>query len=222
MKRLLRAKAGRIESAAGKAGAPTGSNIAVGCAALGAGGNIKRLVSTKSWMDGCHSNHLKMMGPDQIRFAADRMLGRLAKMLRLLGYDTLYSAEIATKQLGEIAWQGERVVLSRGVIEKRFPHAPNVVRVGSEYAPEQLREVVERFRLDTRAGLWTRCTLCNAAIERVDRSAVQPAVAPKVFQVYRDFFRCTGCGHVYWRGSHVERIIRNLGTILGEDDRGVA
>ncbi len=141
-------------------------------------------------------------------------------MLRLLGYDTLYSLDTTTAQLNEMARRGERVVLTRGVLQKRFPHVSNVFRVGSEYAPEQLREVVERFHLDTRTGLWTRCTLCNAAIERLDKVAVQHAVAPKVFQIYSEFFRCSGCGHVYWRGSHVERITRNLRILLGEGDTG--
>ena len=148
------------------------------------------------------------------------MLGRLAKMLRLLGYDTLYSPNTTTAQLGEIARSSERVVLTRGAIEKRFPQVAGVFRVDSEYAPEQLREVVERFRLDTRAGLWTRCTLCNAVIERVDKAAIQGVVAPKVFQIYDGFFRCSGCGHVYWRGSHVESILRNLETLLGAGDTG--
>ena len=160
------------------------------------------------------------LGPDQIRFAADRMLGRLAKMLRLLGYDTLYSPNTTMAQLEQIARGGERVVLTRGAIEKRFPQVAGVFRVDSEYAPEQMREVVERFRLDMRAGLWMRCTLCNAVIERVDKAAVQEVVAPKVFRVYDTFFRCSGCGHVYWRGSHVERILRNLETLLGGGDTG--
>lgn len=167
------------------------------------------------------------LGPDQIRFAADRMLGRLAKMLRLFGYDTLYSPNTTTAQLEQIARGGERVVLTRGAIEKRFPQVAGVFRVDSgvfrvdsEDAPEQIREVAERFRLDMRAGLWTRCTLCNAAIERVDKAAVQEVVAPKVFRVYDTFFRCSGCGHVYWRGSHVERILRNLETLLGGGNTG--
>jgi uncharacterized protein len=150
-----------------------------------------------------------------VHFAADRMLGRLAKMLRLLGYDTLYSPNVTTAALHEIAERGERVVLTRGTVEKRFPRVADAFRVDSEHAPEQLREVVERFRLDTCAGLWTRCTLCNAIIERVDKAAIQGIVAPRVFQIYDEFFRCSGCGHVYWCGSHVERILRNLETLLG-------
>lgn len=153
--------------------------------------------------------------PHQIRFAADRMLGRLAKMLRLLGYDTLYSPNLTTAELNQIARRGERVVLTRGRIEKRFPRVANAFRVDSEYAPEQLREVAERFRLDTRAGLWTRCTLCNARIEPVEKAAIQGIVPPKVFQIYDAFFRCSGCGHVYWCGSHVDRILRNLEALLG-------
>ena len=157
------------------------------------------------------------LGPDQIRFAADRMLGRLAKMLRLLGYDTLYSPNTTTAQLEEIARGSERVVLTRGAIEKRFPRIAGVFRVDSEYAPAQMRDVVERFRLDTRAGLWTRCTRCNAVIEQVEKAAIQEVVAPKVFRIYDVFFCCSGCGRVYWRGSHVERILRNLETLLGGD-----
>src|SRR5574337_422808 len=151
-----------------------------------------------------------MTQPLQPRFAADRMLGRLARMLRLLGYDTLYAPDIATARLREIAGQGERVVLTRGDIAKRFPRIEeNILSLKSEHPPEQLREVVERVGLNTHAGLWTRCTLCNAAIERVERHEVESQVPPKVFQVYTEFFRCTGCEHIYWRGSHVERILKN-------------
>jgi len=142
------------------------------------------------------------------------MLGRLARMLRLLGYDTLYAPQMTTPQLLDIARQGERVVLTRGDAQKRFPDVPRVISVKSEYPPEQLREVVERFQLDTRAGLWTRCTLCNALIVRADKSTIESQVEPRIFRLYEEFYRCAGCGHIYWRGSHVERMLKNLSNIL--------
>ncbi len=148
-------------------------------------------------------------------FAADRMLGRLARMLRLLGYDTLYSPAFTPTQLQEIAHQSDRTVLTRGDATKRFPSLPNVYSVRSENPPEQLREVVGHFHLDTRAGLWTRCTLCNALIEKVERQQVESEIQPKILQLYEEFFRCIGCGHIYWRGSHVDRITKNLAWILG-------
>ena len=150
---------------------------------------------------------------NEIRFAADRMLGRLARMLRLLGYDTLYANDMT--QLLAIARSGERVVLTRGETAQRFPHLDKVLSLKSEYPPEQLRELVERLGLDTRSGLWTRCTLCNAPIERVEKAGVEALVEAKIFRLYEEFYRCTGCSHVYWRGSHVDRILRNLGFLLG-------
>lgn len=135
-------------------------------------------------------------------------------MLRLLGYDTEYSPQMATAHLQEAARQGDRIVLTRGRAEKRFPSLANVFCVKSELAPEQLREVVSHFKLDVRTGLWTRCTLCNAPIEKVEKKEVSDRVPPKVAEVYEDFYRCAGCGHTYWRGSHVERILKNLAALL--------
>jgi uncharacterized protein len=149
------------------------------------------------------------------RFAADRMLGRLARMLRLLGFDTVYAPEITTAQLLEAARREDRILLTRGHAEKRFPAMKNVISLESQFPPEQLRELVGRFKLDTRAGLWTRCTLCNGAIEKVDKQQVHTRVEPKVFQVYQQFYRCAQCDHIYWQGSHVERILKNLDRLLG-------
>ena len=151
------------------------------------------------------------------RFVADRMLGRLARMLRLLGYDTLYSPAFTPAQLQEMARRGDRLVLTRGNAQKRFSNLQNVYSVPSERPPEQLRDVVEHYGLETRAGLWTRCTLCNALIQKVEKSQVESLIKPKILQLYQEFFRCTGCAHIYWRGSHVERITENLERMLGPE-----
>jgi len=155
------------------------------------------------------------MNSSEIRFAADRMLGRLARMLRLLGYDTYYANDATAAQLLAMGRSGARVILTRGETAQRFPHLDKVLSLKSEYPPQQLREVVERLALDTRSGLWSRCTLCNAPIERVEKAGVEALVEAKIFQLYEDFYRCTGCGHVYWHGSHVDRMLRNLEFVLG-------
>ena len=155
----------------------------------------------------------------EIRFVADRMLGRLARMLRLLGYDTYYANDATAAQLLAMGRSGARVILTRGETAQRFPHLDKVLSLKSEYPPQQLREVVERLALDTRSGLWSRCTLCNAPIERVEKAGVEALVEAKIFQLYEDFYRCTGCGHVYWHGSHVDRILRNLEFLLGVESQ---
>jgi uncharacterized protein len=151
------------------------------------------------------------------RFAADRMVGRLARMLRLLGYDTIYLPKLDPAGLAETAQREDRIILTRGETRQRFPAASKIFCVESEYPPEQLREVVEEFSLDPRSGLWTRCTMCNGAITSVRKETVQSEVEPKVFEIYDEFFRCSACGHVYWHGSHVERILKNLSYVLGRE-----
>ena len=154
------------------------------------------------------------MNACEVQFAADRMLGRLAKLLRLLGYDTWYAPDVSTAQLLEIVGHSQRVLLTRGDPQKRFAAVRRVYSLKSEHPPEQLREMVARLGLDTRSALWTRCTLCNSPIATVAKSGVEASLDPKVLSLYEAFFRCTGCGHIYWRGSHVERILRNLEDLL--------
>jgi uncharacterized protein len=151
------------------------------------------------------------------RFAADRMVGRLARMLRLLGYDTIYLPKLDPVALAEIARREQRIILTRGEVRQRFPRTAKVLRVESEYPPEQLREIVEEFSLDPSSGLWTRCTMCNGPITSVPKETVQSEVKPKVFELYEEFFRCSVCGRVYWHGSHVERILKNLSHVLGRE-----
>ena len=151
------------------------------------------------------------------RFIADRMLGRLARMLRLLGYDTLYQPELKPAGLAELAGSENRIILTRGDTRPRFRGATNVFSIRSENPPEQLREVVAEFSLDPKLGLWSRCTLCNGVISSAAKEEIKGLVKPGVFEIYADFYRCDGCGRVYWHGSHVERILKNLSAVLGKE-----
>jgi uncharacterized protein len=145
------------------------------------------------------------------------MIGRLARMLRLLGYDTFYLPELGAAGLAEAAEREDRIILTRGETRLRFPGAARVFSVKSENSAEQLREVVNEFSLDPKSGLWTRCTVCNGSISSVPKEEVESLVKPRVYEFYQEFFRCSGCGRVYWHGSHVERILKNLSVVLGRE-----
>jgi hypothetical protein len=155
-----------------------------------------------------------MTGPTEICFLADQMLGKLARLLRLLGYDTLYEPGARLDRIRELAAGSDRVLLTRGRAEERFPGVANCLSLESEDAGEQVRAVVSRFRLDTESGRFTRCTLCNALLKPVEKASLHDRIPPKVWEVYSEFLECSGCGHIYWQGSHVERILRNLKTVL--------
>lgn len=144
--------------------------------------------------------------PGEPRFVADQMLGRLAARLRLLGYDTLTVYDLADSEVTRLA--AGRILLTRDAALARTRAVP-VHFVNATSPREQLAEVVAALGLEPdRSRLFTRCTLCNTPVDPVDEAAID--VPPGVRDRGLAFFRCPGCEHVYWRGSHVERILDDL------------
>jgi uncharacterized protein with PIN domain len=143
---------------------------------------------------------------EEPRFFADAMLGRLARWLRILGYDTSYEAHVEDASLVRRAIQEERVILTRDRALPEEFRVPALVLVEAERPEEQLRELVTRLGLDTERRLFTRCSLCNAGLEPVSRDQISQRVPARVLRDHDHFKRCLGCGRVYWEGSHVDRI----------------
>jgi uncharacterized protein len=144
------------------------------------------------------------------RFAADRMLQRLARWLRLLGADVLSNETLGGAQLLKAARQQGRIVLSR---DKRLRTAPDVLYIESNDFRGQLREVLFRFPFDTRARAFTRCSCCNEPLREVGREAVVRRVPPFVYASHEKFALCDRCGRVYWGASHFERAMREMESL---------
>lgn len=148
-------------------------------------------------------------------FVADAMLGRLAKALRMLGFDVVYRPDIADGELKMVALREKRVVLTRDheVAETRLP--VDVLFVESDHVEEQLRQTVDALGLRPSAELFTRCLVCNVAVEDAAREDVRDDVPPYVYETQRRFARCPSCGRVYWAATHVERAREWLDDVLG-------
>ncbi len=153
------------------------------------------------------------------KFLCDAMLGGLAKWLRAAGYDTYYAREgtnLSDRFLTEKALTEGRVLLtSDGGFLERKPVRDG--RVGFFMVPhlpleEQLRLVVDRFDLERRQS---RCMECNGELEVVEPGAVAGRVPEGVVQDHEEFFRCLGCGRVFWHGSHWDRIGGRLERVFG-------
>jgi hypothetical protein len=161
---------------------------------------------------------------DRPTFAVDAMLGRLAKALRMLGYDTHYDSGISDSDLKLLALREGRVVLTRDreIAETSLPL--RVVLVESDHPEEQLRQIVDEFALDVEGALFTRCLVCNAPVEEASREEAEGRVPPYVFSTQERFARCPSCGRIYWAATHVEAAKRRLEEILegeGEEDGDV-
>lgn len=138
------------------------------------------------------------------RFVLDVHLGKLARRLRLLGVDAAYRNDAADDELIEQAAREDRVLLTqdRGILRRRALRCGAYVR-GSGPA-EQLDDVLDRFAPPL--APWTRCTLCNGALEPVPKHEVVDEIEPGTRRCFDDYARCAACGQVYWRGAHARRI----------------
>lgn len=144
------------------------------------------------------------------KFAADLMLGRLARWLRLLGADVIWGAALHGRALLEAARREGRVVLTR---DKRLRTAPDALYIESNYFREQLRQVLARFPFDPRARAFTRCSECNEPLSRVSRELVQRRVPPFVYASHETFAECDRCGRIYWDATHPARAMRELDSL---------
>lgn len=146
------------------------------------------------------------LAPGEPRFVADQMLGRLAARLRLLGYDTLTVYDLADSEVTRLA--AGRILLTRDAALARTQAVP-ALRVAATDPRGQLVEVLAALALaPDPARLFTRCTLCNTLVEPAAEADVE--VPAGVRGRGLAFVRCPGCGQVYWRGSHVDRILDEL------------
>lgn len=153
-------------------------------------------------------------GSASVKFVADAMLGRLARWLRILGFDVLYVPDIEDRELVRIAREQERTILTRDSHFLSRKGLKGLIFITSDDARSQLREAVEHMGMHDAVPL-SRCPVCNGALEVVDRKeTVRESVPDHVFHVFSDFIKCTKCGKVYWEGSHFQGIQGTLKDIV--------
>lgn len=148
-----------------------------------------------------------------MRLLADCMLGRLAKWLRLLGYDTVYENDATDHELARRARAEGRVLLTRDR-ELAARRGLDTLLIRSEVLEEQLEEVQDAIGPPPDASL-TRCSVCNGQLEDVSVAEIADRVPPYVRRTHSDFRRCVRCGRVYWRGTHVDGIEEELESFTG-------
>ena len=154
-----------------------------------------------------------------MKFIADCMLGKLAKWLRILGYDTRYVQDADDDELVRIAVREDRVLLTRDreLCDRRMVRA-RCVFVDWGATARQVRQVLDELDLHIDpANLFTRCAVCNSEIVRLERSQVEGRVPPYVYLTQSQYGQCPECGRIYWHGTHVDAVLRAL-RHAGEDD----
>jgi uncharacterized protein with PIN domain len=151
---------------------------------------------------------------DTPSFVADAQLGGLARMLRMLGFDTLYDHAICDPDIIELALRDRRIVLTRDRELLKIRDVARGCYVHTRKPETQLQEVAARYGLARHMQPFTLCLHCNFRLEAIDRNAVMEHVPPRIAERYAGFMRCPGCDRIYWQGSHWTRMREMLGASL--------
>lgn len=140
------------------------------------------------------------------RFVLDGHLGKLARRLRLLGFDCAYANDPTDDRLAQIAVAERRILLTRDRFLLRRRTVTHGYLVRSDLPDEQVREVVRRFQLTGSIEPFTRCPACNGLLRPVEKSAIEHRLPPRTRRYYDDFRTCPDCARDYWRGAHHARL----------------
>jgi uncharacterized protein len=152
------------------------------------------------------------MSENEIKFAADRMLGRLVKWLRVIGQDVIYGPHLTGYGLIRAARAEGRLILTRDRrLKQKQP--PPFVFIESDHYREQLRQVIQECGLKPGRGLLTRCVTCNTVLQPRSKETVERLVPPYVFSTQEKFSWCPECRRVYWPATHHEKMLRELRTL---------
>ncbi len=167
------------------------------------------------FFDVFHPTSLRPAALVDLKFLVDINVGKLASLLRMLGFDTKYQPLLDDPELASIASRERRILLSRdrNLLKRKIVEFGHLVR---EIKPlNQAIEIVELFALRDKIRPFSRCLRCNGRLREVAKDKIS-SLEPLTRKYYNDFKRCTVCGQIYWPGSHRQKMERVLAEIIGE------
>lgn len=149
----------------------------------------------------------------EIAFVCDVHLGRLCKYLRMLGFDTSYSNNYTPQQMIEISNREKRIILSRSLNLIRHKEITRAYWIRSAKPLEQLKDLMNGLDIMKWAQPFTRCLNCNNTLKTVNKEDITDRLEERTAKYYTEFFRCTVCDQIYWKGSHYESMLEFIHQI---------
>jgi uncharacterized protein with PIN domain len=147
------------------------------------------------------------------RFAADDHLRRLARYLRMVGFDTLWDPRLSEADLIDGSRSERRTILSRSRRLLRHGKITHGRWIRNEEPLEQLKEVISAFDLKRLIKPFTRCMECNGMLDCVSREAITELLPEDLDEAIEQFSLCRSCGKAYWEGTHVKRMREIVGRL---------
>jgi uncharacterized protein with PIN domain len=149
-----------------------------------------------------HLLHLCPGPGEDPKFVLDVHLGKLVRLLRLVGFDALYRSDFHDEEILRISMEESRIILTRDIGILKQNRAKRGYWLRAQEPRKQLGELLHHFRLYGRMRPFCRCLLCNGKIEAVEKASVLQFLDRGTSSEHNEFYRCASCGKIYWKGTH--------------------
>lgn len=153
-----------------------------------------------------------------MKFLADGMLGKLARWLRMLGQDVIYSIRFSDNELLDLAKTDGRVLLTKDfeLYKRAISRGLDSFYVEGKTESAQLAEVYKRYGLTLAVDMdKAHCPLCNSKLQTASKEQLSEELEKNTYTYYDRFWKCPNCGQVYWQGAHWKQIVQTLTQAQG-------
>jgi uncharacterized protein with PIN domain len=151
-----------------------------------------------------------------MKFIVDCMLGKLAKWLKILGFDTVYFSKIEDSELLALAEKEERILLTRDNALIQKSRTIKSLFIESEDWNTQVEQVLNEFNLRGEVKPYSRCIECNVELKDIPKKRDKNLVAHFVYERANSFAICPRCERVYWNGTHHQDMEFKIEEIVSE------
>ena len=164
-------------------------------------------------LDITNVQHLRPKPLRNPKFVADVHLGRLARYLRMMGFDVLYKNDFDDNEIVRLSLSERRAILTRdrGILKRN--EVTHGYWIRSIKVKEQVIEVIKRFDLKNNIKEFSRCINCNSALESIPKSKIIAELPPKVSKSQESFSRCPACKKNYWKGTHHQKMLSFIQSV---------
>ncbi len=152
---------------------------------------------------------------NMLKFIADCHLGKLAKYLRLMGFDTLFFPHIEDSELIDIANREKRTILTRDRELSQRKNVP-VFFLDPINTREQLKILIKHYNLKEHPAPFSRCIVCNTLLQVIEKEKIIDRIPEKVKKYFDYFEYCPTCDRIYWQGDHYRHMMAFLEQVFKE------
>jgi len=161
-------------------------------------------------------NRLRAKPLREPAFILDVHLGKLARMMRMAGFDILYRNDLEDDEIIEISVNKHRIILTRDIGILKHNAVTHGYWMHNTDPDKQFTEVLRRFDLKRDIKLFSRCLKCNGTLVEVSKEEVLERLPECVKNNFDEFWQCSSCGNVYWKGSHYDRMKEKIVELLND------